>query len=299
MDQPLDDRDLGRDVGAAQEQQVATGPQRLHARLRYVAVPGNRTHLHVVGGDKSLEAELRPQQISHYGLRQRGGPFLVERGVPHVRRHQHRYLRVDRRTKRRQLHLVESWPLLLHYRQILVRIDRSVAMPWKVLAAGRDSLVLQSPYNDCAELTGPRCVHRHRPVANHRIRRVRVNIQHRRIVERNPDGAQFPGQGAGKILRQLRVAVPPPDRRSPRAASPAPTALPRTRAPPPAAARRCSARRKRRLPGRTRERGQPAPQEWSDRRSRRRSTARSGAERLWTSGMGGSRWGRGRCGPSL
>ena len=73
----------------------------------------------------------------------------------------------------------------------MMRVGARVAVAGEVFAAGRDARVLQRADDDRAE---PRDVFRaigQRAIADHRVLRVGVNVEHGRVVERDADGVEL------------------------------------------------------------------------------------------------------------
>ncbi len=97
---------------------------------------------------------------------------------------------------------------VLDERQLVMRVDRGVAVPGKMLAAGGDALGLQRLDDN---RTDPRHILRplgQRAVANRRVVAVGEDVEHRGEVERDADRPQFRGQRPGEPLRQTVVAAP-------------------------------------------------------------------------------------------
>src|SRR5215203_1606772 len=78
-------------------------------------------------------------------------------------------------------------------------------MTRKVFAARSDAGALQLFDDHAAELCDDLRLLAQRPIADHGVFRICVNVEHRRIVERDPDRSQLCGEGAGKTPRQLLV----------------------------------------------------------------------------------------------
>ena len=93
---------------------------------------------------------------------------------------------------------------MLDQRQLEVRIGAGVAVPRKMLAAGRDALALQRADDGGAEPRHLLGLLRQRAIADHRVLRVGVDVEHRRVVERDADGLQLRRQRPGKALGQPR-----------------------------------------------------------------------------------------------
>src|SRR5439155_2012996 len=96
-----------------------------------------RTHLEVVGHNKSLKTERVAYEIGHHGLRERhwelGGG--IEGRNDDVRAHDRGDAGRDRSAERRKLDAVERRPIRLDLGQAGVRVRRRRAMPWEMLRA--------------------------------------------------------------------------------------------------------------------------------------------------------------------
>ena len=96
---------------------------------------------------------------------------------------------------------------MLDERELEMRVGARVAMTRKVFPAGGDTLGLQSA-NDCG--AQPRHVGgflRQRAVADDRVLRIRMDVEHRRIVERDADRRELQPQRAGKPRGKRRIAA--------------------------------------------------------------------------------------------
>ena len=77
-----------------------------------------------------------------------------------------------------------------------------------MLAAGGHAFPLQRFHDRRAEPSDFLGFLRKRAIANHEIPRIRENVQHRRVVERDADGLQLRRERAGESLGQAHVAAP-------------------------------------------------------------------------------------------
>ena len=116
-------------------------------------------------------------------------------------------LRLDGRLERRELDGAQSIRRMLDDRKLEMGIGRGVAVPGKMFAAGRHARALQLFDDHAAELRHDFGLLAERAVADDRIFRVRVDVEHRRVVERDADGRQL----RRKRLRQ--ISAPARDRR--------------------------------------------------------------------------------------
>ena len=87
-------------------------------------------------------------------------------------------------------------------RQLVMRVGAGVAVPGKVLAARRHTLRLQHPDDGRAESRHGQRLIRERAVADDRVLRVRVDVEDRRVIERDADRAKLRGQGPSETLGQ-------------------------------------------------------------------------------------------------
>ena len=125
-----------------------------------------------------------------------------------MRRHDRRDLRLDRRAKRHELDLLQPVGRMLDEGQFDMRIGARVAMPGKVLAARRDPFGLQRLDNHAPQprhVVGPPG---ERAIADDGVRRVREDVEDRRVVQRDPDRRELGRQGQREPLRQALVATP-------------------------------------------------------------------------------------------
>ena len=142
--------------------------------------------------------------------RQRRRTLLVERRHQDVRRHDRRDAGRDRRLERHELDASQPIGRMLDERQLEMRVDAGVAVPGKVLAARGDALGLQRPDDRRAEPGDVLGALGQRAIADHRVLRVGVDVEHRRVVERDADGLQLRGQRARESLGQRLVAAARP-----------------------------------------------------------------------------------------
>ncbi|MNJ45661.1 hypothetical protein D3C77_407670 [compost metagenome] len=103
--------------------------------------------------------------------------------------HDHIYSGFNRFTKRRELHAVQPLPAMRHTCQAVMRVDRRIAMPRKVLGCGADSLALVSTDRSDPMLGNSMRIFTERANADYRIGRVVIDIDTRRKVEINAEGS--------------------------------------------------------------------------------------------------------------
>ncbi len=116
---------------------------------------------------------------------------------------------LDGRAERHELDGVEPVGRMLDERQLVVRVGARVAVPGKVLAARRNARLLQrrdDPLAQPGDVLGPLG---QRAIADHRILRVREDVEDRRVVERNPDGLELRRQRAREPLGQRSSPLRP------------------------------------------------------------------------------------------
>ena len=207
VDQRLEHGPLAIVVIATEQQHVAACLHRPHGSGFDGLLMCDRTHLEVIGHHDPVVAQLGSEQIVHDGTGEGGRVLRIERGYQHVGGHQSRDARRDGRSKRNQLDGVQAVRRMVDHRQFHVRVGAGVAVAGKVLAAGRHAVGLQCPDNH-----GPQPRHliralRQRPVADHRVLKVRVNVEHRRKVEGDADRRQLGRERRREPLGQRLVAA--------------------------------------------------------------------------------------------
>ena len=140
--------------------------------------------------------------------RQRRRPLLVQRRHEHVRGHDEAPPAASM-AARNGTNSTCAQPLrrVLDERQLEVRVGAGVAVPREVLAARGDALALQRADDGRRRggATARPC--RQRAVADDRVLRIGVDVEHRRVVERDADRLQLRGQRAGEALGERDVAA--------------------------------------------------------------------------------------------
>ena len=94
------------------------------------------------------------------------------------RRHDGRHLRLDRRAEGDELHLTQALDRMLDERQLVMRVGTGVAVAGEMLPARRHSRVLQRANDRATQRRDEPRFFRERTIANHRILRVRVHVEH-------------------------------------------------------------------------------------------------------------------------
>src|SRR2546430_9898414 len=84
MDQRFERGRLHLHVAAANQKPVASGCERLHARVRDGIARRDRLHLKIVAKDDAPESQLFPQQVARNPWRERRGALLVNGRHEHV-----------------------------------------------------------------------------------------------------------------------------------------------------------------------------------------------------------------------
>ena len=100
-----------------------------------------------------------------------------------MRRHDAGHPGVDRRPERHEFHTAEPFDGMLDQRELQMRIGAGITVTRKMLAARRDPGVLQRVNDGGAEPRDHVRLIRQRAIADHRVLRIGVNVQHRRVVE--------------------------------------------------------------------------------------------------------------------
>ena len=197
---------VAREVPANQHA-VATGGDGLHGGIRDAVILRQRLHLEVVAEDDAIEAEFVAEEVEDNAARQRGRLLLIDRRHEHVRGHDESHTLPDRGFKRHALDAADPVGRMLHNREVQMRIDRRVAVPGEMLAARRDAVALQSVDDGGAKRRNLLRVFAERTIANDRILRIGVNVEHGRIVERDANGAHFGSQRCRETRCQGEVSA--------------------------------------------------------------------------------------------
>ena len=110
----------------------------------------------------------------------------------------------NRRAKRHELDSAEPLGIVLDQRQVVVRVGQRVAMAREVLPTGGDAAPLQFLDDGHAERRDVLGALGQRAVADHRVFRVREDVEHRREIKRDADGTQLDGQRARESAAPAR-----------------------------------------------------------------------------------------------
>ena len=122
--------------------------------------------------------------------------------------HDQRDVSRNRLAERHELDRLDTVRRMFHDRQLVMRVGDGVSVSREMLAAGGDARLLQRPDDRPPEPGDILGALGQRAIANHRVLRVRMDVEHRREVERNPDGLELRRQRARKPRRQRLVAAP-------------------------------------------------------------------------------------------
>ena len=97
---------------------------------------------------------------------------------------------------------------MLNERQLQVRVGARIPMAWEVFPASGETFRLHRSNNRAAQ---PRHIFGalgQRPIADHRVFRIRMHVEHGGEIERDANGPELGGQRTRKPLRELQVAAP-------------------------------------------------------------------------------------------
>ena len=137
-------------------------------------------------------------------------PAFVERRHQHVRGHDRRDAGLDGGLERHELDRAQPIGRVLDERQLEVGIGARVAVPRESACRRRRCPPPAAPARstrpearDVLGLLGQR------PIADDRVLRVGVDVEHRRVVERDADALQLERERPRESLRQRLVAAAP------------------------------------------------------------------------------------------
>ena len=154
----------------------------------------------------ALESQSFPQQVVHNDGGERGGLLRVQGGIDHMGGHQELDLLSNSGLKRGEVNPLQGSLAALVVGQVVVRIDDGRPMPRKMLAAREYTRRAQSGGKGTAELCHPLRVRAKRAVANNRVVRVAVHVQHGCKVNIYPHAAQLLSKGDSDGMGELRGA---------------------------------------------------------------------------------------------
>ena len=114
----------------------------------------------------------------------------------------------DRSLERHALDLAQPFRRMLDERQFVVRVGGRVAVARKVFSARGDAFSLQRTDDRRAETGDVFRVVGERAIANDRVLRVGLDVEHRCVVEREADRFELGRERAREPFRQPTVAAP-------------------------------------------------------------------------------------------
>ncbi len=167
---------------------------------------GDRTHLDVVAEHETVVSELLTQQAHDLG-RQGRGSLRVELGKQDVGRHHAGDLGLDGRSEGGQLDPLHALEVEVEAGQGEVAVEVGVAVTGEMFCTGRHAQALHGRDKgpgvgaDRVRVTGEAAV------ADHRVVRVAVDVDHRREVEVEATVEQLQRQGAGEAARVGGIAA--------------------------------------------------------------------------------------------
>ncbi len=107
-----------------------------------------------------------------------------------------------------QLDPAQAVGRMLHERQLEVGVGARVAVPRKVLAARRNPMLLERRDNRHTQSSHRIGALRQGTIADDRVARVGMHVEHRRKIERDAHGLQLLCQRRGKARGQLLIVAP-------------------------------------------------------------------------------------------
>ncbi len=183
---------------------VGAGHQRIHSRLADAIAVRDRVHVHAVGDDHAVVAELLAQHAGEDRMRHGGRIDGVQRRIDDVGRHHGRCVGRSN-PERGEFELFEVGARFVDVRQVAVRIDMRVAMAGEVLDAAGHAFALAAFHpgqRNARRLLG---IGAERALGNHRVARVVVQVQHRREVPVEAQRAHRARHGCADLARQVRI----------------------------------------------------------------------------------------------
>jgi D-glycero-alpha-D-manno-heptose-7-phosphate kinase len=129
-----------------------------------------------------------------------------------MRRHDERHVLEYRSAKRLELHGTETIRRMFDDRQLQMRVGDRIPVAGEVLSAGGHALSLQPPDDGACEPRHVGGVFAERAVPDDGISGIGVDVEDRRVIERDPDGGDLPSERAPEPLRQRLGRGPPEDR---------------------------------------------------------------------------------------
>ena len=190
-----------------EERRVASRGDRQHGRLGVRRGRADRLHSQIVADHDAVESQLFLENAIDDERRKRGDAIGIELRREHVRGHDRCDLRRDRSPERHELDVIQPAPIVLDDGQLIVRIGTRIAVAGEMLAARREPGALHGGDDHRTQPGDHVRFASQRAIADDGIRGVGVDIEHRRVVERDPDGEQLGGQCRRKAPGQAVVAA--------------------------------------------------------------------------------------------
>ena len=175
----------------ADEHGVASGGDGELRRVGYAPDIGDGAHLQVVGDAATAEPDVLAQQPKRDRRERRRK--AIERLESHVRRHHRSDARARRGHERDQLDFPEAFLVVREAGERQVGVLRSVAVTRKVLRATRHAGPLQSLRKRHAEPRDPPGIAGERTVADDRVVRIGIHVEHRREIDVDSRGRKLAG----------------------------------------------------------------------------------------------------------
>ncbi|CAM2915019.1 hypothetical protein STAL104432_07555 [Streptomyces albus] len=170
-------------------------------------VTGRAAHVEGVGRDEAVETELLAQQPRHDRVRHGGRyPGRVERGHHDVGCHDRVDSAPDGGPERGQVDTVQLRPRVLDLRQPGVAVHVRVAVPGEVFGRAGDTALVVTAYSDGHVLGAQPGIRPERANPDDRVRRVHIDVRHRRVVLVDADGGEFGADDVGAVMGVARGA---------------------------------------------------------------------------------------------
>ena len=194
----------------ANQQLVAPRPHRAYRGFFDAVVICDGVHFQVVTHDNAPKADPLAEQWAEHLLTEGGGMLRIELREQNVRRHDRLAPGLGRGRERYELHPAEALHRMVQTRKREVTIHRGVPVAGEVFGTRRNPLALEALDQRGPELGHPFRVVAERPVADHRIVRIAVDIQNRGVVLVKTQREQASTEQGSHGVRKRR-APPSPD----------------------------------------------------------------------------------------
>ena len=199
------DRSMLRIGAVTNQKQVHAGGDAAHRGLFDREMCADRFHFKVVGNDRAFELAFVAQEVDRaaaHGCRHSG----VERVEHDMRRHDRCDIRAGGGAEGRQLNRAQAIKPVWQYRQLQMAVLRRIAVPGKMLPAGAHALRLHAVDECAAHLRDNARIGAEAPVADHWVVGIGVNVQHRRVIQIDIDGAQLGADDPANVTRERFIA---------------------------------------------------------------------------------------------